>query len=187
MVTSADALTEPAPSSSMEALLHQALMGDARAYEQFLTITASYLRRMVMRKIPKSDVEDVVQEILISIHKARHTYDGKRAAMPWISAIARYRIIDHVRKRYADQALKMVDIQELENVLSEPVTESDARFELVSEGMSELPERQQKILTLMHLQGYTAKEVGSQLGMKESAVKVAAHRAYKQIKARLAS
>lgn len=187
MVTSLQAAAQMPASLGLEELMRQAMTGDARSYEQFLTSTATYLRRMVARKIPKADVEDVVQEILISIHKARHTYDGKRAILPWISAIARYRMVDYLRKYYADHAAQRVDLETVEHFLEQPVTESAEHSELLSTGLSQLPERQQRILTLMHVEGYTAKEVGTQLGMKESAVKVAAHRAYKLIRTRLVS
>lgn len=172
---------------SMEMLLCEALSGSALAYEQFLTLATRHLRRFVTRRVQPADIEDVVQEILISIHKARHTYDGKRAVMPWISAIARYRLMDYLRRHYADKQQMKVDISEVEDFLSEDVTESNAMSESINMEIAQLPQRQQKILYLLHTEGFTAKEVGAQLGMKESAVKVAAHRAYKHIKAKLAN
>lgn len=51
--------------------------------------------------------------------------------------------------------------------------------------LKDVPEREQKILTMMHVEGYTAKETGVRLGMKESAVKVAAHRAIKKLREKI--
>ena len=69
--------------------------------------------------------------------------------------------------------------------MSEDVTESDFNYESIRAEIHLLPEKQATILQLMHQEGYTAKEVAEKIGMKESAVKVAAHRAYKVLRKRL--
>jgi RNA polymerase sigma-70 factor (ECF subfamily) len=74
-----------------------------------------------------------------------------------------------------------VDIADYENILSD-VTEEASGHESVDELLQDVPEKHKRILTLMHVEGYTAKEVGKQMGMNESAVKVAAHRAIKKIR-----
>lgn len=165
--------------------MQRALTGDQAAYRAFLSHVSRYLRRFIARRVPEADVEDVLQEVLVSIHKARATYDGKRSVLPWVSAIARYRLSDYLRRHYAKLRHAQVDLADIEDSLAGPVTETDPLSELVSGEVQQLPERQQKILYLLHTEGYTAKEVGAKLGMQESAVKVAAHRAYKVIRARL--
>lgn len=132
-----------------------------------------------------SEVEDLLQEILISIHKARHTYDGRRPYKPWAYAIAKFRLHDYLRMHYADQLRHAEDISGLENNLHEDVTESALSYESISGEVRKLPEKQAAILQLMHQEGYTAKEVAEKLGMSESAVKVAAHRAYKVLRQKL--
>jgi RNA polymerase sigma-70 factor (ECF subfamily) len=169
----------------MTALMQAANAGDGAAYRQFLTEISMDLRRFLGRRIAAKDVDDVLQEILLSVDKARHTYDGKRMVLPWVSAIARFRLTDYLRRHYAKAQHLTVDIAEMEENLADPVTDEGADYEYLSEAVAQLPDRQQKILHLMHHQGFTAKEVGVQLGMNESAVKVAAHRAYKLIRTRL--
>ena len=161
-----------------------ALAGDGPAYADFLSQLSPILRRVIGRKIPMSDVEDVLQEVLISIHKARHTYDGKRPLMPWVMAITGFRMTDNLRKTYSEMRHSQEDIADYENVL-EAVTETPGENESINEMLDGVGQRERKILSLMHVEGYTASEVGSQLGMKESAVKVAAHRAIKKIRERL--
>ena len=160
------------------------LAGDGAAYGDFLSQLSPVLRRVIGRKIPMADVEDVLQDVLISIHKARHTYDGERPLMPWVLAIAGFRITDHLRKAYSQMRQQSVDIADYENVL-EAVTETPGENESMKEMLEAVGQRERKILSLMHVEGYTASEVGSQLGMKESAVKVAAHRAIRKIRERL--
>ncbi|MBU6140777.1 MAG: sigma-70 family RNA polymerase sigma factor [Proteobacteria bacterium] len=162
-------------------LIRAGLAGDKTAYAKFLTEIAPLLRLVIAKKITSADVDDVLQEVLISIHKARHTYDGERPIMPWLMAIARFRITDHLRKYYAQMRHKAVDIDELENLL-EDVTEVAADSESIDELLENLDAKHKKILTMMHVEGFTAREVGAKIGMNESAVKVAAHRAIKKIR-----
>ena len=170
----------------LETLMQQSLAGDQRAYAELLQETTRLLRPFLSRRlINASEVDDLMQEILISIHKARHTYDGKRPYKPWIYAIARYRLQDHLRAHYADQLAQADDISELEEFLAEDVTESALSYESISGEVGKLPEKQATILRLMHQEGYTAREVAAKLGMQESAVKVAAHRAYKVLREKL--
>jgi RNA polymerase sigma-70 factor, ECF subfamily len=164
-------------------MLLAGLAGDGAAYSNFLSQLSPILRRVIGRKIPMSDVEDVLQEVLISIHKARHTYDGARPLMPWVMAITSFRVTDYLRKTYRQMRHSHVDIADYENML-EAVTESVNESESINQMLDGVGGRERKILSLMHVEGFTASEVGSQLGMKESAVKVAAHRAIKKIRER---
>lgn len=177
--------TNPIMTELVQKLL-AGMAGDSTAYAAFLSQLSPILRRIIGRKIPVSDVEDVLQEVLISIHKARHTYDGNRPLMPWIMAIASFRISDHLRKSYSQMRHKSVDIADYENLLA-AVTETSSENESFSEMLHGVAEREKKILSMMHVEGYTAKQVGLHLGMGESAVKVAAHRAIKKIRERLSN
>lgn len=165
---------------NLEALMKLSLSGDKRAYAVLLQETARLLRPFLARRLYSgSEVDDLLQEILISIHKARHTYDGERPYKPWAYAIAKFRLQDHLRAHYADHLRHAVELSEVENDLQEPVTKSDISYESISGEIEKLPPKQAAILRMMHQEGYTAKEVAEKIGMKESAVKVAAHRAYK--------
>lgn len=167
-------------------LMRQALAGDQRAYAELLRETARFLRPFLARRLSAdSEIDDLQQEILISIHKARHTYDGLRPYKPWAYAIAKFRLQDHLRTHYADQLRHAADISELENNLPADVTETAISYESISGEIEKLPEKQAAILRLMHRDGYTAKETAQKMGMNESAVKVAAHRAYKTLRQKL--
>lgn len=172
--------------ADLEALMRQSLNGDQRAYAELLHGTARLLRPFLSRRLNSvSEIDDVLQEILISVHKARHTYDGQRPYKPWVYAIAQFRLTDYLRTHYADQLRHAVELSEVENMLPEDVTESGISYESISGEIHQLPEKQATILRLMHQDGYTAKEAAEKLGMTESAVKVAAHRAYKVLRKKL--
>lgn len=167
--------------SAFADLLRRANGGDKASYAQFLERIAPLLRRQIAARIPASDVEDVLQEVLISVHKARHTYDGERPIMPWLSSIAQFRITDYLRKHYAAMRHQTTDIAEIEDILAD-VTQTAPSSESIDDLLQNVPEKQKRILTLMHVEGFTARQVGQQLNMNESAVKVAAHRAMKKIR-----
>jgi RNA polymerase sigma-70 factor (ECF subfamily) len=171
----------------LKQLMRDALTGDKRAYASVLGETARILRPYLSRRLfQKGDVEDVLQEILIAIHKARHTYDGARPYMPWVYAIAKYRLHDHLRAHYSDRLRGASPLEDAENISATDVTLDTLSYESIKEEVQRLPEKQAKILHLIHVEGYTAKEVAEKIGMKESAVKVAAHRAYKVLRKKLA-
>ncbi|MDX1923074.1 MAG: sigma-70 family RNA polymerase sigma factor [Alphaproteobacteria bacterium] len=162
-------------------LLRRANDGDKACYQRFLEGIAPLLRRQIAARIPVADVEDVLQEVLISVHKARHTYDGERPIMPWLASITQFRMIDYLRKHYIAMRHQTTDITEVEDILAD-VTQTPASSESIDELLIDVPEKQKRILTLMHVEGFTAKQVGQKLNMSETAVKVAAHRAMKKIR-----
>jgi RNA polymerase sigma-70 factor, ECF subfamily len=179
-----DRVTDKA--DNLEALMRRSLNGDKRAYSEILQETSRFLRPFLAKRLSfTNEVDDLLQEILISIHKARHTYDGNRPYRPWVYAIARFRLQDYLRAHYADRLHHADDLSEMEEYLHEPVTESAISYEYISGEVEKLPEKQATILRLMHQEGYTAKEVAEKIGMNESAVKVAAHRAYKVLRQKL--
>lgn len=165
---------------NLEVLMTLSLGGDKRAYTVLLQETARFLRPFLAKRLNfGSEVDDLLQEILLSIHKARHTYDGNRPYKPWAYAIARFRLQDYLRAHYADHLRHAIDLSEVENNLQEAVTESDISYESISGEIQKLPPKQAAILRMLHQEGFSAREVAQRIGMKESAVKVAAHRAYK--------
>jgi len=171
---------------NLEELMKRSLTGDQSAYAQLLQATTRLLRPFLSKRLSiGSEVDDLLQEILISVHKARHTYDGERPYKPWVYAIAKFRLQDHLRAHYSDQLRHALDFDELEEYLLEPVTESLMSYESISGEVEKLPEKQATILRLLHQDGYTAREVAEKIGMNESAVKVAAHRAYKVLRKNL--
>ena len=165
----------------LRALFRLGIQGDQASYAQFLNQIAPLCRRAAARRIRGADLDDVVQEALISIHKARATYDGERPLLPWVLSIVNFRVTDYLRKHYRTAGRDAVDIDLVSDTLGD-VTETAGDGESVERMLGAVPQRQQDILTMMHVEGYTAKEVGTKLNMKELAVKVAAHRAMKKIR-----
>lgn len=162
-----------------------AQQGDKQAYARLFQGIAPILRAFVGKKLnSQEDAEDVVQEILISIHRASHTYDTDRPFKTWMFTIARYRLHDHLRAFYKKQDHgPEVGYDDTAFGLSdgENVTETYANHEYLDKMLDCLPRKQRKIVTMMKVEGYTAKETAKAMKMTETAVKVSAHRAYKAL------
>ena len=167
-------------------LMNKALGGDKAAYSKLLLALQPVLLRFISKKIANREAaEDILQEILLSIHRARHTYDGTRPLMPWVFAIAKFRLADALRKVYGKHP--EINIDDVPEITDSNVTNSPGFYESIQKEVMQLSGKQPKIIALMHEHGFTAKEVAEKLGMKESAVKVAAHRAYKILRKKLSA
>lgn len=165
----------------LRALFLSGIAGNSTDYAGFLRGLAPVIRRIVRQKIADGEAEDVVQEVLISVHKARHTYDGARSLMPWVYSIVHFRLNDHLREHYRHHADRDTEEVDFENFFAD-VTNQGSDREYIEQLMEGLSEVQQRILLLLHVEGYTAREVAAQVDMSESAVKVAAHRALQKIR-----
>lgn len=175
---------ESAPTVDALAQLMQAAQnGNKRAYAQLFHTITPLLKSFVARRLSNaSDVDDVVQDILLSIHRASHTYESDRSFIVWMYAIARFRLTDHLRRLYAAGKIKSVPLDDMaEKISAEPVTSCHSGTEYLDEAMNKLNVRDRAIISMMKLDGQTAQETADHLGMGLSAVKVAAHRAYKAL------
>jgi RNA polymerase sigma-70 factor (ECF subfamily) len=158
--------------------------GDQDAYAQLLALLTSVTRHYARGKsgaVPW--VEDVVQETLISVHKARHTYDSARPFAPWFYAIAAHRVIDVYRRER-----RVASREQGSDELPEPATvrtverAGDIDMDKVRAALASLPARQRDIIEGLKLRDESVRALASRLGMSESAVKVTAHRGYLALK-----
>jgi len=113
-------MTQQANNPTLERLMQAAQTGDARAYECLLSDITPRLRRMIQsqrRFLGPDEIEDILQDVLISMHSVRATYDPQRPFMPWLLAITRNRLADGGRK-WARRAANEVLVDEVLRGLS---------------------------------------------------------------------
>ena len=163
-------------------LFEQSQQGDKQAYKQLLqrmaTLIRAYLRRRLTRQ--EADVEDLVQEVLLTVHTKRHTYDVSQPITAWMHAIARYKLIDFWRRagRLSEHGLSDEGATALVGESSIEVFEARKDLEQV---MSQLSQAQQQVITLVKLQGESVAYAAQHLGMTQSAVKVHTHRGLRKL------
>lgn len=127
-------------------------------------------------------IEDCVQETLIAIHQARHTYDQKRPFRPWLFAIVRNKAIDTLRKQRTRQKITG-QYQGVQEILSQMGQQNEAEAEIVSHRLLDsLSEQHREVLVLTKYVGFSVAETAEKLGISESLVKVRVHRAIRKLR-----
>jgi len=167
--------------AGLAALMAAAQAGDIAAYQRLLKEITPRVRSVVRqsrRFFQPQDVEDLVQETLLSLHAVRATYDPKRPFMPWLMAITRNRLADGAR-RYARRTLREASV--------EPVTFSDVPAnrdaeeyrdpEALRQAIVRLPLRQRQAIEMLKLREMSLKDASVATGTSIGALKVSVHRA----------
>lgn len=170
----------------LTALLDASLHGDQHAYHRFLDELARHLRARLRRQLRQqdADVEDLVQEVLIAVHKGLDTFRPDVPLTAWISAIVRYKLADHFRMhaRRAEIFEPLVDDVDLSG--ASPLDSLEARRDL-ARLLDTLPPRQREPIEHTRLLGLSIAETARTTGLTESAVKVNVHRGLKALAAKI--
>lgn len=162
--------------------------GDRQAYERLLTRVAVLAHAYVRRRVGETSwADDVVQECLIALHRARHTYDPGRPFAPWLYAILQNRLVDalRVQRRLLLRELHHDGLSGAGTRPARPAQERDALRRDVRRAVADLPENQRRVIELLKFEELSVREVADRLGMTESNVKVTAHRGYRALRQRI--
>ncbi len=170
-------------------LMARAQDGDAPSYRRLLEEIVPYLRALAARRHrDPRDIEDTVQDVLLTVHAIRHTYDASRPFAPWLVAIAHRRAIDRLRQQGRARARDAALLFEHET-FSQPqanIAETSPGSDALHRAVESLPPGQRQAITLLKLQEMSLKQAAEVSGMSIAALKVATHRAMKSLRALLA-
>lgn len=166
----------------LRGLLVRGLDGDATAYRTFLQALATHLRAFLRGRLTRwpDEVEDLVQETLLAVHNQRHTYDVGQPLTAWIHAIARYKLVDALRRRAGRESLNDPLDEESQIFAASDTDAADARRD-VAKLLDKLPDRQRLPIVYTKLEGRSVVETAQLCGMSEAAVKVNVHRGLKAL------
>lgn len=164
--------------------------GDRRAYRALLENVTPYLRTLAARCFKEpSDTEDAVQDVLLTVHAVRHTYDPGRPFGPWLVAIANRRIIDRLRRHTRARSREIELSAEHETFLPDAANfqfeDTSADQATLHAAIAALPPDQREAVSLLKLKELSLKEAALASGRSVSALKVATHRAIKSLRKRL--
>lgn len=167
--------------------------GDERRYAEALRQCATLLRRYIGGKLQRmapamlGDAEDVVQECLLALHLKSHTYDAMQPFEPWLYAVARYKLIDLLRRRQPGRELSLELLMETGD-FADPIEASDPQAGAdLAVLLARLPDRQRRPIELVKLEGRSVAEAAASTGLSVSAVKIGIHRGLKALAKRLAA
>jgi RNA polymerase sigma-70 factor, ECF subfamily len=170
----------------LKELFVSGLAGHSADYRLFLAELTRHLRAYLRKRIPHfhDDVEDLVQEILLAVHNARHTFRLDEPLTAWVHAIARYKLMDFLRMRARRDALHE-PFDDFESIFADSDDEpADARRDL-EVLLDHLPEKQRLSIVHVKLQGLSVAEAATLTGLTESTIKVSIHRGLKALAARV--
>jgi RNA polymerase sigma factor (sigma-70 family) len=162
-------------------LLEAARSGDTRAYARFLQTVTPVLRGVVRargRGLGEDICEDVVQEVLLAIHLKRHTWAHGTPVRPWLYAIARYKVVDAFRARGRRIDLP---IEAFAETLAADAGPDPTEAMDMGRMIGLLDTRASEIVRKIGVEGASIAETGQALNMSEGAVRVALHRAFKEL------
>jgi RNA polymerase sigma factor (sigma-70 family) len=176
-------MKQQADDQALTSLMQAAQAGDTHAYARLLDEITPRLRQIVRgqrRFLKTEDIEDLVQDILLSLHAVRATYDPQRPFMPWLMAITRNRLADGAR-RYTRGAGHEVQVETL------PVTFSEEGANMGNDGyrdpealrqaIRDLPPGQRVAIEMLKLREMSLKDAAAASGTSIGALKVSVHRA----------
>ena len=170
------------------ALMARAQDGDRCAYRRLLEEITPYLRSLAAKhRALSGETEDTVQDILLTLHAVRHTYDPRRPFGPWLLAIAKRRIVDRMRRRGRIAAAETALGPEHETI----VATGPNLYALLSgrrglhDAIDRLPPGQRQAVLLLKVGDLSLKEAALRSGMSVAALKVASHRGLKALRAML--
>lgn len=163
--------------------------GDAAAFQGVYRAISERIYGFLVRSTgDRATADDLLQEVFLKIHRARHTYRSGSPVLPWAFAIARHAAVS--RARSAGRRSRREEVREdLSDAPAPPESEGaadDPRLDEVQAAIDELPEAQREALLLLNVSGLTLKEAAEATGATVGAIKLRAHRAYEAVRARLA-
>jgi RNA polymerase sigma-70 factor (ECF subfamily) len=170
----------------LHALLTQGLTGDERAYRDFLQASATHLRAFLRRRLSRwpDEVEDLLQESLLAIHNQRMTYDPSAPLTAWLYAIAKYKLIDWLRRHSRREMQNDVLDDENELFSTADADANEAQRDLATL-LELLPEQQRAAIMHTKVDGWSVRETAATLKISEASVKVAVHRGLKTLAEKL--
>jgi RNA polymerase sigma factor (sigma-70 family) len=168
---------------ALATLMQAAQGGDTQAYVLLLKEITPRLRQIVRaqrRFLKIEDIEDIVQDVLLSLHAVRATYDPRRPFMPWLMAITRHRLADTARRSSRRQAHE-VQVESLPVTFSDEGTKINSGEyrdpEALRQAIMALSPGQRDAIEMLKLREMSLKEAAAASGTTIGALKVSVHRA----------
>jgi RNA polymerase sigma-70 factor, ECF subfamily len=170
--------------TELKALMLASQGGDAASHRTLLERLSRHLRAHYKRKLASfgkgaTEAEDLVQEALLAIHIQRHTYDPAEPLTPWVHAIARYKLIDFLRRSRTSRA--DVPIDEADDIIAHDDHVATENSYDIRRLIGRLPKNMQCAIEAVKLEGLSVAEAAQKHRLSEPTVKVSIHRGLKAL------
>lgn len=177
MTSQATAAMQQTNETAIETVLvGAALAGDRDGFGRLYDLYAPLVHGILLARVPRAEVDDLVQDIFLHAFKKLHTLREAAAFGPWIAMIARNRAVDfHRRSR---ETVELTDDVRGSNT-------SDSRAAEILEMIRSLPEAYRETLVLRLVEGMTGPEIAVRTGLTAASVRVNLHRGMKLLRQKL--
>jgi RNA polymerase sigma factor (sigma-70 family) len=174
----------------LTAAMAAAQEGDRAAYETVLRDCVPIVQRIARRQGAAADfLDDVVQDVLVTVHGARATYDPSRSFVAWLTAITQRRTIDILRKRGRRGAREVYAPEAFDTHAGDDNPERDAVRQAEATQLrafvDQLPEGQREAVRTLALEEYSLEAASKVTGRTKTSLKVNLHRAIKTLRGRM--
>ncbi len=170
-------------SSKQEKLKEEAMLvervcsGDKSAFDEFYKKLSPMVHGIVLARVPRDEVDDIVQDVFISAYEKLHTLRDKNAVSPWIARIARNRSVEFYRRRKPTV--------ELSENLSHNGGKTKNEASEILDTIRSMPDAYKETLILRLVEGMTGSEIAELTGLKHESVRVNLHRGMKMLRKQL--
>lgn len=163
--------------------------GDDAAFAELYDLVAPRLFAYLLRRTRDADAaQDLAQQTLLLVHRARASYLRGAQVMPWLLAIARRLVIDWARKANRDPLSDAAgDLFELPSRAAgaEELVSTQQLASSLESALAALPEPQRRAFELVKQRGLSLSETAAALKITVGAVKLRIHRAHQALRARI--
>ena len=157
-------------------LIERVCEGDEEAFGELYKIFAPLVHGIVLARVPRDEVQDIVQEVFLSAYKNLHTLRDKNAVGAWLTMIARNRAVEFYRQAKPTEELS-------EDLRGKDNSQTEARE--ILKAIRALPETYKETLVLRLVEGMTGNEIAERTGLTPESVRVNLHRGMKLLRQKL--
>lgn len=167
--------------------MRQAQAGDRDTYQRLLQALVPYLSAIARRHLGGDGVDDAVQEVLMIVHRVRHTFEPERPFKPWVATIANRHCMDLARRargrrRHETANADVLDLHADDGPTPEESLQRQQDARAFRRRVDALPARQRTAVDLLKLQELSLREASQASGLSIAALKVGVHRAVKSLR-----
>ena len=163
--------------SQLEVVLVRAVLaGDRDGFGRLYDLYAPMVHGILLSRVPRSEVDDLVQDIFLHAFRKLHTLRDFGAFGPWLAMITRNRAMDFYRR-----SKSTVEVTEDLRSTDTSTTKAQEILDLICD----LPEAYRETLVLRLVEGMTGPEIAERTGLTPASVRVNLHRGMKQLREKL--
>ena len=162
--------------SDEASLVERICTGEQNAFDEFYKKLSPMVHGIVLARVPRDEVDDIVQDVFISAYNNIHKLRDKNAVNSWLARIARNRSVEFYRRRKLHDELP-------ENLSHRESAKAEAQE--VLDTIREMPDAYKETLVLRLVEGMSGPEIAEKTGLSHSSVRVNLHRGMRILRGKL--